>query len=106
MALPRDQGSVTQLFLTLSSVDRREVLYCLKHHRGVTDIEVLAEHLVDRLGLRYAHALDRLHQEVLPVLDEAEIVEFDPHTGQVVYRGGSMATDLIGVAADHDRRGD
>lgn len=42
-----------------------------------------------------------LHHETLPRLDDAGVIEFDPRTGDVCYRGNDAINDLLDSVFDN-----
>lgn len=100
--LLEDQLSTTQLLETLASERRRTVLsYLLACSAERIHREAIVDGLLEREPCEPGPATHRerleidLHHVHLPKLADADIIEYDPTSGAVVYRASSDLESLL-----------
>lgn len=97
-----DDSTLNQAFNLLAGHRHRYVLEKLRETSdGVATVNDLADHLVKQVP----DATDRdqetvaLHHNILPKLDDANIIDFDPRTDTARYRGTELIEDLLDFIA-------
>lgn len=93
--------TIDEAFRTLASERRRAVLYFF--HGSSADVASVDD-LVDHVAARSDDPRERvaigLHHVTLPKLGETGVVEYDPRSGTVRYRGDSMVETLLAATKE------
>lgn len=87
----------------LSVLADEEQYAILRYFRDVSEPVVAVDDLADEISAR-DHATDvtaiRLHHVILPRLDDAGVVEYDPRSNTARYRGDRELERLLDTLAD------
>lgn len=99
-----DQRALDRVFELMADGQRRWTVEKLRASAdGVASVEELAGHLVAR-----SEATDRerventLHHRILPKLDDANIVDYDPRSATTRYRGTEPIEAVLDFAATQE----
>lgn len=90
----------------LAEPRRRAVLeYFLSDEVDVASYDELVEVLLARDGSPETRraAIIQLHHVDLPTLEDCDLVEYDPHSETVRYRGSPIVEGTLGGAAEAER---
>lgn len=91
----RLETSIDEVLTALANEHRRQILYCLIDNGGVVTASELAEHL-STVGDGEPEKIDvRLKHASLPRLKTVGIVIEDADSNQLIYNGGSLATEIL-----------
>ena len=100
------ETDLDQLFEVLADGKRRQLLaYLVETDDDVAAFSELIEHVADDSdgessdNERIAVGLHHTH---LPKLADADLVEYDPRSEVVRYRGGAVVSDWIALAQSHE----
>lgn len=104
---PDEANAAGRLLSALSSSHNRHVLTYLSESPGeVASLEELADHVVDREGGggpgRRERVAGRLHHATLPKLAAMGVVDYDPRTNTVRYRGHPVVAQYSALLAEVD----
>ena len=99
----RDSAAVDDVLGALSDEHRRRVLYHIVETDGAASVDDLVRHLSERTGTDPDVVATRLHHATLPLLDDRDVVDYDPRSDRVRYSGGALATELLDWTADRER---
>lgn len=73
----------------------RLVLYYLRDHNGMATEDDLVRHLIAETALEADLGKLKLNHDVLPQLDATGVISYDTLSGQILYNGGSLTTELL-----------
>lgn len=99
----RDSAAVDAVLEALADGHRRRVLYYLLETDGAASVDDLVRHLADRTEADPDTVPIRLHHATLPLLDDRDLVDYDPSGRQVRYSGGPLATELLDWTGNRER---
>lgn len=85
---PADTGRIDDLYTVLATRHRRAVLaYFRESSADVASVNDIAEDICDHDHGGEEQAVVQLHDYALPRLDAADVVDYDPRTATIRYRG-------------------
>lgn len=100
-----DAESIDAVLRAIGHEYSRLVLYYLRDHDGMATEDELVRHVVAETGLDADIGSIKLHHDVLPQLDATGAISYDTTSGQILYNGGSLTTELLDNLGrrEHDR---
>lgn len=90
-----DAESIDDVLRAISHEYSRFVLYYLRDHDGMATEDELVRHLIAETALDADLGTIKLHHDVLPQLDATGAISYDTLSGQILYNGGSLTTELL-----------
>lgn len=102
----RDEAEfIDEVFMAVGNEYRRRVLYFLRQNGGVAGVDDLRRHLSERTDVGPETAATILHHAVLPRLDDVGMITYDRDAELIIYRGGSLETEVVDRVYDRERGG-
>lgn len=108
MELEYRDDPVDSILQALADQRRRSVIQYLRDTSdGVGRYEELAEYVCShRTGANDIEEVrSSLHHIALPVLDDAELIEYDSRSETVVYKPNPLAEDILDAIEEHHSEG-
>lgn len=90
-----DTESIDDVLRAIGHEYSRLALYYLRDHDGMATEDELVSHLIAETTLDPDIGTIKLHHDVLPQLDATGAISYDTTSGQILYNGGSLTTELL-----------